>query len=180
MATTALIILTEGFEEIEAITPIDLLRRANISVTIASQSNSLLVKGRNDIPVQAAITLESALDSAYDIIILPGGPGSKNLRNDPSIIKAIKKQAANNKAIAAICAAPTVLLQADLLNDIPYTAHFSTQDELPHIQKEKPVVTAGNIITSQGAGTAIPFSLAIIEKLLDSETANKIKNDICA
>lgn len=179
MKKRILTILAPGFEEIEAITPIDILRRANIEVLIASLDNEKLVAGRNGLSIEANVKLSELLGTNFDGIILPGGPGAKRLRNDERVLKLVKELYANNRMIAAICAAPTVLFDAGILEGKQYTAHFSTKDELQNIQEDQAVVIDKNLITSQGAGTALPFAFAIVEALLGHEIANKIKADIC-
>ena len=173
-----LLILNPGFEEIEAVTPLDLLRRANISVTLASTSNHLLVTGKNNITLQADIPLEKVLHESFDAIILPGGPGVATLRKLPSLKPLLTQHHKNNKLIAAICAAPLVLLDADLLQNKQYTAHFSTKQELPNALDQS-VVIDQNLITSQGAGTALDFGFAIINFLVGSSTTDSIKKSIC-
>jgi len=179
MDKKALIILADGFEEIEAITPIDLLRRAGIKVTLASLKTTLEVKGRNGIIVNAEVNLDSVVDKEFDLVILPGGPGTKELRSAPRVINIVQRQNKKNKPIGAICAAPTVLHEAGILEDHKYTAHFSVEEELTSIERDYSVVEDKNIITSRGAGTATDFSLVLISKILGPETASKVKADIC-
>lgn len=176
---TALVVLAEGFEEIEAIVPIDLLRRAEVDVTVAVLDENRCVDGRSGVHVGGDMLLETALESDYDLIVLPGGPGHKLLRKDPRLITRLRKHAAENRLIGAICAAPTILLDAGLLENRRYTAHFAVADELPKIVENEAVVVDGNLITSRGAGTAVEFGLALIGKLGDPELACKIAGDIC-
>ena len=173
---SALLIFAPQFEEIEAITPIDLLRRANINVTTASLTDSIHVTGRNNITIHADTTLNEVIGQNFDILILPGGPGTQHLKNDARVIDLVKKYHQNN-AVAAICAAPTVLNKAGVLNKKNYTAHSSTIKELPSPLPYS-VVIDGNIITSKGPGTAIDFALAIIEYLTNTNTKQRIQHDI--
>lgn len=173
-----LIILAPGFEEIEALTPIDILRRAKIEVTIASLEEDRFVRGRNDISVQADVALSNLKNSDFDCIIIPGGPGAKKLRKSDATLRLVKELFEKNRLIAAICAGPTILLDAGILKDKKYTAHFSHKDELPDIRPEK-VVIDDNIITSQGPGTAIVFALAIVEVLEGKQVVEEIKKSIC-
>lgn len=173
-----LIILAPGFEEIEAITPIDILRRANIEVVIASFNDEKLVAGRNDLVIQTNVKLGEILDSDFDAIIIPGGPAATLLKNDERVLQLVKELHKKQCIIAAICAGPTVLLDAGILEGKEYTAHFSTKNDLPDIQ-DKSVVVDKNIITSQGPGTALPFAFKIVEVLLGKEIANQIKEAIC-
>lgn len=180
MKKKALITIAEGFEEIEAITVIDILRRAEIVVTVASLKSDRLVEGRSEIVIEADTDLHIALEQDYDIIILPGGGlGTKNLRESQHLIAALKKQNTAKKFIAAICAAPTVLLDAGVLKNKAYTAHYSVKKELPNILEDQKVVIDGNIITSQGPGTSIQFALAIVSTLLSESKSKEICKGIC-
>jgi len=176
---SALIILMPGVEEMEAVTPIDLLRRAGIDVTTASVGAEKFVTGRNNIPLGADVALSEIGERTFDVVILPGGPGVKHLRKAPEVLKLVKTQASAGRLLAAICAAPTVLNDAGLLEGREFTAHFSVESELPALIRDAPVAHDGNIITSRGAGTAIPFSLHLIETLRSLETANQVAESIC-
>lgn len=178
MSKRVLVILAEGFEEVEAITPIDILQRAGASVTVASLGENLAQDGKHGIRVHADMLLETALENDYDLVVLPGGPGYMNLRNDARVLDLIRKQANAGRLLGAICAAPTVLKEAGVLPS-RYTAHFSVSDELPEIVEEAATVEEGNIVTSRGAGTAVEFSLALVSRLYDGELACKIAGDIC-
>lgn len=178
---TILTILPEGFEELEAIAPIDLWRRAGFKVSVKSLGSRKLVTGKNGIVVQA----ESALgavgpDTVFDVLFLPGGPGVEHLRNSPEVREIIGQQVAAGKMVAAICAAPLVLKDAGLLVGRRYTAHPTTETELSEIISDENVVVDGNIVTSRGAGTAVEFGLKVIELLTDAESAQKIGLSICA
>jgi len=174
----ALILLASGFEELEAIAPADILRRAGVSVTMASVEENLHLTGRNDLHVNADMLLETALEeSSFDAVIIPGGPGHKTLRGHSTVIELLQKQARRGGLLAAICAGPTVLLQAGLLNDRKYTAHSTVSEELPD-SRDEAVVIDGNIITSRGAGTAVEFGLAIAAYLKDEETAQSVAESI--
>ena len=170
MSKTALIILHDGFEEMEAIAPIDILHRGEVDVIVASREFHATVKGRCGVSVKADVLLDEALKRSYDCLILPGGPGVAQLRDDRRVLDALKHFQSEDKLIAAICAAPLCLLDAGLLPGKPFTSHPSTQNELPGRDASQPVVEAGNIITSQGAGTATAFALAVLARLTDAET----------
>lgn len=176
---TALIIMAEGVEEIEAITPIDLLRRAGVEVTIASLSAEPRVTGRTSIMLGTDAALHAVANRLFDLLVIPGGPGVRHLRASPDVIDITKRHAVAGRLIGAICAAPTVLKDAGLLDGIAYTAHFSVEDELPAMRKDVPVVQQGHIITSRGAGTAVPFGLALIRALLGEPAAKKVADAIC-
>lgn len=180
MAISALVLLADNFEEIEAVVPIDLLRRAEISVTVASCTHHLLVQGRSRISVQADCMVQELGEQNFDLIVLPGGPGVFKLRKHRLIQKIIKKFKDEKKWIGAICAAPLLLLDAKVLGNSKYTAHSSVANELPQIMTGQDVVCDGTIITSAGAGTAIAFGLALIEALAGSDQAKLIADSIHA
>ena len=177
MKLRALIILHPDFEEIEAITPIDLLSRAGVEITQASIDNQTLVTGRSGITLQATHQLEE-LCEAFDITILPGGPGIMKIRQHPLICQRLQQQVENGGVVACICAAPLLLKDAGLLDGVAYTAHPSTFEELGQA-RAKAVIAEASIITSRGAGTATEFSLKIIERLCGNESAKEIASAIC-
>ncbi|MGJ8641206.1 MAG: DJ-1 family glyoxalase III [Opitutaceae bacterium] len=178
MSLTALIILHPGFEEIEAITPIDLLSRADVEVIIASVGEELLVTGRSGISVQATHLLSEVLDRRFDAVILPGGPGIQQIRKNAVICELFREHSTCGALIACICAAPLLLLDAQLLDGKAYTAHTSTLKALPHALSQ-PVVQDGNLLTSRGAGTATEFSLALLQNLCGDQHAKEIADSIC-
>ncbi|HUL53535.1 MAG TPA: DJ-1 family glyoxalase III [Opitutaceae bacterium] len=177
---TVLALLAEGFEEIEAFTPVDLLRRAGADVTVASLSPQRHVTGRSGITAHADASLAEVGDRLFDLLFLPGGPGVKNLRAEPRVNQVVERHAAAGKWLAAICAAPTVLNASGLLDGRRYTAHPSVAGELPHILADQRVVADGRILTSRGAGTALDFGLLLVEKLVSAEKAREVARSICA
>jgi protein deglycase len=177
---SVLAILAEGFEEIEAITPIDLLRRAGADVTTAALNESMHVTGRSGITLHADAMLSDVESGTFDCVFLPGGPGVKHLRADPRVRALVLRQHAAGRWLAAICAAPTVLHDAGLLTSRRYTAHFSVADELPGILADERVVADGKILTSRGAGTAVDFGLLLVDKLFSAEKSRDIGRSVCA
>lgn len=175
-----LAILAEGFEEIEAIAPIDLLRRAGAEVTVAALGDAMHVAGRSGVTLHADTTLAAVAGRTFDCVFLPGGPGVKHLRADPRVRALVMDQHAAGRWLAAICAAPTVLHDAGLLSGRRYTAHFSVASELPFILAHERVVADGKILTSRGAGTALDFGLLLIEKLFSAEQSRAIGQSVCA
>jgi len=175
----ALIVLPQGFEEVEAVTPIDVLRRAGVTVTIASLDERLEVTGRSGIAVLADVPLDLSASRAYDMIILPGGPGVKHLRADKRIPNLVKSQAERGGWVAAICAAPTVLHDAGLLKGKRYTAHTSVEAELGNVITTERVVVDAPLITSRGAGTALDFGLELVARLVSPEAAKSVRESIC-
>ena len=174
-----LIVLANGFEEVEALTTIDLLRRVDLEVTIAGLEREF-VTGAHDITVKCDRYYEEIQHRDYDCLILPGGqPGTNNLKNNAKIIEWVKNFENSNKLIAAICAAPTVLYAAGILNGKKLTSFPSEKDVFSNcIYLEEAVVQDGNIITSRGVGTAIPFSLKIVENMKGKEEAAQLAERI--
>lgn len=175
----ALIILTDGFEEMESVAPIDLLRRAEVNVTVASSGDKLQVTGRNGIGLVADSRLVDVLEAEYDLVVIPGGPGHKTLKEDSRVLDLLRKQAEAGRWIGSICAGPTVLHEAGLLEGKRYTAHFTVDEILPQRDQASAVVQDGNIITSQGAGTATRFGLALVEALCGREASDRVAASIC-
>ena len=177
MSKKAVVILAEGFEGIEAVTPIDILRRAGIDVTVAGLGSNT-VKGARGIVITADKQLDGK-DTGYDACILPGGlPGATNLASSDIVNDIIKTMASDGKTVAAICASPTVVLSpAGVLSGRAATCYPGIEDGFaPDVtRKTDPVVADGNIITSRGPATALLFSLAIVEDLCGKDTADKIR-----
>lgn len=178
MKKEVLVILHPGFEEIEAVTPIDLMRRAGITVHIASSNNEFLIQSKGRMEIKADSFLSDHENSLYDALIIPGGPGIFEIRNNCTIQKTIRKYHNLEKCIACICAAPLLLLDQGINQTIALTCHPSVQEEFPSLDP-KTTVRDKHIITSKGAGTAFQFALTIIEYLLDKETSQSIADDIC-
>ena len=176
---SALVILSPGFEEVEAITVIDLLRRASIKVTTAGLTGTLIT-GSHDISVTADAELSKVNHTNFDILILPGGqPGTNNMKANPTILKWIQERHSKKQLIGAICAAPTVLHAAGITDNLKLTSYPAEKKTFTNsIYSEDNVVIDIHIITSRGVGTAIDFSLAIIAKLINQSTADDIKSKI--
>lgn len=163
-----LVPLAQGCEELEAVTIIDLLRRAGIEVVTAGLDDKP-IKASRGVMLIADTTLDDALLQDYDLVALPGGlPGADYLNEDPRIQQLLKKMAAENKYTAAICAAPKVLASAGLLEDKKATAFPGTLEKLDLSTtriENYPVVQDEYVITSRGPGTAMDFTLTLIENL---------------
>nr|VFK21671.1 MAG: 4-methyl-5(b-hydroxyethyl)-thiazole monophosphate biosynthesis [Candidatus Kentron sp. LFY] len=175
---TVLIILGNGFEEIEALAPADLLRRAEVSCKTASVEPDRWVTGRSGIRVEADAFLHEVEDQRFDALIIPGGPGTAELRKNPHVLEMVRVHRKEDKIIGAICAAPTVLLDAGVLPGPKHTGHMSILPELPEIDQEQAVVVDGKVITSRGAGTAIEFGLAVAFVLTGQEVAEGVAKSI--
>ncbi len=173
-----LVPLAPGCEELEAVTVIDLLRRAQIEVVTAGLGVGVVKCARGTVLLPDA-TLDEALKQDYDMVVLPGGePGATNLENDARVIALLKKMAGAGKYTAAICAAPRVLAVAGLLDGKRATSYPGAVDAVrfPRVQlKTQAVVRDGQVLTSRGPGTAMDFALAIIEVLTDRATRDKIE-----
>jgi len=185
---TVLVPLAKGFEEIEAVTIIDVLRRAQIEVIVASLGHVTLVQGAQGIVIEADVALENvALDVAFadmpDMIILPGGvEGTYALAENKIVQNILKRMDDNGKNIAAICAAPFALNKAGVLKQ-NYTCYPSFEEKirLDGYQGDKAmVVEDGNVMTSRGPGTAICFALEIVKKLEGEEMYESLKSGLLA
>ncbi len=175
---TVLIPLAQGCEELEAVTIIDLLRRANITVVTAGLDDKPVTASRGVVLVPDT-TLDQALQQTYDMIVLPGGlPGSDHLNNDHRIHKLLKDMHQQGKYTAAICAAPKVLATAGILHQKTATSYPGVLDNmsLPTTKFiNAPVVKDDNVITSRGPGTAMDFALKLIDTLLDKPTRDRVE-----
>lgn len=183
--TKVLILISNGFEEVEALCTVDLLRRADINVDVCSVTGDMILKGAHKINVVADCLIENignAADCAekYDGVILPGGmPNSTNLRDDERVIKFVQAFAKANKITAAICAAPMALERAGLLKGIEATSYPDCIDETACIYRDDvKSVVAENVVTSRGVGTAIDFALTLITELGYKNKAEKIAKAI--
>lgn len=176
---TALVPLIDGFEETEAITAIDVMRRGGINVTIAGVGKKKAT-GMHDITVEAETLLDDVLNESYDALVLPGGPGVMALDKVPGLHGRLQKQASDGKLVAAICAAPSILASAGLLKDKQVSCHPSVNDKLNGGRlSEASVSKADNIITSRGVGTAVEFGLAIVGHVVGEDKSREIADSIC-
>jgi len=173
----ALVIVFDGIEEIEALTPVDILRRAGVEVTVATLDGQASVTGRNQITFSADTSLPLLKDHSFELVILPGGPGVLQLIESEPLRDLLLKQDSVGNQIAAICAAPKVLAQHGLLNKRQATSHISVRGDLP-IPSEEAVVVDGHITTSQGLGTAVDFSLSLVKTLKGEAIAQEIADSI--
>lgn len=178
MATKVLVTLADGFEEIEAFAVVDVLRRAGIEV-IAAGVGGNIVTGAHKIRVNADARLLDIQPENFSGIVLPGGPGTENLMRSERVLKIVDDFAKQGKLVAAICAAPLILARLGLLKERKATIYPGLEKELGKPRSEA-VVVDGNIITSQGPGTAVAFALRIVEQLMGKPKALQIKQDIVA
>ncbi len=174
------IFLANGYEEIEGLTVVDLLRRANIDIQMVSVTGDLFVTGSHQITSKTDVLFEEADFTDGDMLVLPGGmPGTKNLKEHAGLDALLKDYRARGKKLAAICAAPSVLGSKGLLQDKCATCYPGYEKELLGAKvKDEAVVADGDIITSKGMGTAIDFSLAVIEDLAGKAKATELAKAI--
>ena len=165
--------LADGFEEIEALAVVDVLRRADIAVQTVAVTGDRNVRGAHDIVVAADLLFQDADYAACEMIVLPGGmPGTANLAGHEGLIKQIRAFAQDGKWIAAICAAPSILGKMSLLKGLRATSFPGYEnDMIGAVYSEERVVLDGQFITSRGAGTAIEFALKLVELLKDENLA---------
>jgi 4-methyl-5(b-hydroxyethyl)-thiazole monophosphate biosynthesis len=170
--------LAQGCEELEAVTVIDLLRRADVTVVTAGLEAGPVRASRGTVLVPDA-TLDEALKQDYDMVVLPGGqPGSDNLNRDPRVHALLRKMADSGKFTAAICAAPAVLAHAGILKGKRATSFPGVLEKLIHtgaVLQDQPVVKDGKVITSRGPGTAMDFALELIETLAGKEKRAQVE-----
>ena len=170
------VLLADGFEEIEALTVVDLLRRARVYVDTVSISDDYVVHGAHGINVQTEDLFNEVDFVESDMIVLPGGiPGTPNLDAHEGVRRVVKDFFDDGKYVAAICAAPSVLSHLGILKGKHATCHPSVEAELKDaIVTGAPVSVDHNVITSQGVGTAIEFALKLVELLAGEEKAEEI------
>jgi len=183
MAPTALLVLAEGAEEMEAVIAADVLRRAQIDVTIAGLSGRDVVKCSRDVNIQPDTSVHDVKDKLCDVLVLPGGgKGAQNICESEDMGTIMKNHYENKKVIAAICAAPTALSAHGIAKGSKVTSYPLAQfkekfGEYTYVDDED-VVTDGTILTSRGPGTAFQFALQIVNMLCGSELADKLKAEM--
>ena len=178
--TKTVMLFAEGFEEVEALTVVDLLRRAEIGCDMVALSDAETVTGSHGISVCVSDSLRGVDLDGYDALLLPGGqPGTRNLAADERVLDALRRFHAAGKLTAAICAAPTVLAKAGVLNGRRAVCYPGLEPQLDgSAGGDGPVEVDGTVITSRGVGTAIPFALAIVEYYLGGEKARELARAI--
>ncbi len=177
-----LVPFAKGFEEIEGVTIVDVLRRADVEVVVASLSDELLVEGANGICLKATCSLKDVDVDTLDMVVLPGGwDGTHALADDELMQNILKEMDRKNKLIGAICAAPFALNKAGVLKQ-NYTCYPSVEGEIREdgYNSESMVVEDTNILTSRGPATAMCFALEIVKKLKGQESYEALKNGLLA
>ena len=183
MKKSAAVFFATGFEEVEALTVVDLLRRAGIETVCVSINNEKRVTGSHNITVEMDAGLDRLDFGLFDILICPGGmPGTKNLEACEWLIKNIRSSYENGKYIAAICAAPSIFAHMGLLQGRKACIYPGMEEELyqngADVCSDDKVMKSDSIITSRGVGTAIPFALEIISTLVGQEKADELAKSI--
>ncbi len=178
-----LVPIATGFEEIEAVSIIDVLRRAEIEVLVASLDGNSLVKGANGITIQTDLEIKNLSVEDIEMIVLPGGwDGTYALADDENVQRILKEMDAKGKQIAAICAAPFALNKAGVLKQ-NYTCYPSVEEQIRekgYQGDSSMVVEDDNVMTSRGPATAICFALEIVKKLKGEKTFNALKSGLLA
>lgn len=173
--------LASGFEEIEAVTVIDILRRAGIEVTVAGLTEGP-VKGRCGIQLVPDGLLDRVSAADFDMVVLPGGAGgTDHLKKDPRIHHLLREMEKSGKYTSAICAAPTVLSAAGMIGGKRLTSHPTVKDGLSGaVYSEERVVIDGNLVTSRAPGTAMEFAFTLVEILEGPEKAKEVNQGVMA
>jgi 4-methyl-5(b-hydroxyethyl)-thiazole monophosphate biosynthesis len=176
-----LVTLAPGFEEIETIAVVDILRRAGARVVLAATEKGP-IEGSRGVSVLPDTLIDQVDDKDFDLVVLPGGqPGTTNLQNNETVKAIIHNMHQSGKQVAAICAAPTILHSAGILKNAVATSHPSVKDQLNNVAySEDRVVVDGNIVTSRSPGTALEFALKLVEILFGRDRMETVNQGIMA
>jgi protein deglycase len=180
MKKRVLCLVAEGVEELELVAPVDVLRRAGAEVVLAVVGEGIQVTGRNGLVLHGDRTLGEVEVGEFDLLFVPGGAAVAVLRKDGRAAGLARRFVAAGKPVAALCAGPLVLEDAGLLRGKRFTAHFSMANELPGAQTGERVLEDGLIMTSRGAGTALEFGLALVDRLFGEAKEEEIARAIMA
>jgi protein DJ-1 len=177
---TALFIVAEGSEELELVAPVDILRRANVTVTIADLSDSDYVKTKSNLLIKTDAKLYDVKNNIFDAIVIPGGPSYKTLAAADIVGHILKEHENSGKIISAICAAPFVLFKHGIAKGKTLTSYPTVKSEIEKFYqyKEDTTVIDGNLVTSRGPATAVEFGLSLVEVLLGKEEKVKVAKGI--
>ena len=177
--TSVLVLFAEGSEELEAITIVNILRRGGVMVTLAGLNEGAL-RGSRGVVLMPDTSLDEALKNNFDMVVLPGGqPGTNNLKADTRVLQLVQQMALQGKYVAAICAAPSVLATAGLLDGKQATSFPGALNPFPNVkQHPAAVVEADRIITSRGPGTAMDFALTLLERLVGFTKRQEVESGL--
>ncbi len=179
MKSVVYVLLADGFEELEALAPVDLLRRAGAVVETVAVGENKIVTGARGVPVVADISMGQINFSAMRMVVLPGGfPGYENLYKSHKVCELLRRAAESEKEIAAVCGAPTVLGRLGLLRGRKATCYPGMESLLGCETLSQAVVEDGTLITSRGAGTSLDFALALVARVVSPEKAAEIRKSI--
>ena len=181
MSTKALVAFANGFEDIEAVSIVDVLRRGGVEVVAASLNAEPYAVSAHGIRMSTDAVLADVLEDEYDAIILPGGgEGTENLRNCEPLLARLRRQKEDGGLVCAICAAPTVLDAAGVIEDESVTCYPSCRQEMGRHVDDVPVVADGQVITGQAPGSAMLFALVVLAHLAGERTAHNVANGMVA
>lgn len=181
MENRVCVLLAPGYEEIEALTPVDYLRRAGVVVDVISTTEDIAVPSAHNVLVQADSFLDDIKADDYDMVVIPGGlPGVPNLIANEKVMAFLADMNAKNKWMTSLCAGPAVLDAAGILVDKACTCYPGWEEKLKKIGafSEETVVVDGNVITARGAGAAGYFALALVEALKGEEKMKEVKSAV--
>ena len=176
----AIMLFAAGYEEVEALMTVDLLKRGGVEVTLVSVSGESMLQGSHGIGVAMDEALERVNIKEADAVIIPGGmPGTLNLAESETVCQTLTNADREGKIVAAICAAPTVLGKCGILKGKKATCYPGYEEQLGGAEfVDQMVVTDGNIVTSRGLGTAMEFGLKLVEMLVSEEKAAEVRSQI--
>ncbi|CAH8842253.1 unnamed protein product [Trichobilharzia szidati] len=176
MTSTALLILSDGAEEIEAVTVADVLSRAGVQVTIGGLQGDGVVKASNGVCIKPSVALSSVSAQLFDLVVMPGGMGGSKAMADSTLVgQILKEHEKNNKYIAAICAAPIALEAHGIYKGKKLTSYPGFKEKLPsYTYSEDKVVVDGKLVTSRGPGTAFAFAMKLVELLCGETKAQNL------
>lgn len=176
----AVMLFANGYEEVEALMTVDLLRRGGVDVRLASITEEMTVEGSHGIRVEMDTTLADTDLTAMDAILIPGGiPGTPNLAADEKVCQALKEMFRAGKIVGAICAAPSVLGACGILEGKKATCYPGFEDKLTGAEfVDEMVVADGNVVTSRGLGTSMEFGFKLLEILESKETSDRVREAI--
>ncbi len=175
MGKKAAVLFAPGFEEIETVTIIDVLRRAGIEV-VAAGTEAGPLQGSHGIPIVPDALVATVKAADFDAVVLPGGmPNARSLAVDPECQRVIREAREQGRVVGAICAAPIALLPGDLIQDQGFTSHPAVKEELPAAgYRNERVVRDGNLVTSRGPGTSLEFALELVAMLVGEDKRNQV------
>jgi 4-methyl-5(b-hydroxyethyl)-thiazole monophosphate biosynthesis len=173
--------LTDGFEEIEFSTIVDILRRAEMDVTTAGLKEGV-IEGAHGVKVMADTSIDKINPGHFDIVVLPGGyPGFVNLGQDERVVNLVREMDKASKYVTAICGSPSVLSKAGILKGRKATIHPAVRDMLTDAEHvDERVIADGKLITSQGPGTAMEFSMKLVEILVGKDKVEEVNGEVLA